>query len=378
MMLRYLIPFLIGAFPAFAQMAPWLPVTLAPVTASTYQGPLDVVASPTAFQALRAGSAAIAAAGTQTLVNIRRASDNVACDFLPALTGGFGVTTATCNSSTQGGVSYSTFVGSDGTASCTLAGTTGVCTGATGTIHVNDPVTGVGLTQPCIVATASNTAPTIEIAGTTTSCGTVSVAETFTFQVAGFVAEWYDQSGNSANVTQATAGKQPQFASNCGNAIPCLIFNGAQALAGSIASTSQPFTLSDVTSRVASFTSFQIIAQGSLGSETEFNSTANTRSLFAGSRFTASANDSTFHSAQGVFNGASPNSILVVDNTATTGSPGAGGFGTSLTIGQQGSGSFPMNAYIYSQGVWSIAMNSTQYGGICHNERLFYGTPGSC
>ena len=126
-------------------------------------------------------------------VNVRRASDNVACDFNVSTAGGFGVTTATCNSSTQGGVSFGTFVGSDGTASCTLAGTTGACTGACGTVHVNDTVTGTGLTQPCIVATASNTAPTIEIAGTTTSCGTVGVAETFTFQVAGFVTEAYDQ-----------------------------------------------------------------------------------------------------------------------------------------------------------------------------------------
>lgn len=345
---------------------------------TTYQGPLDIVSGATALYSLRAGSAAIAAAGTQKLVNIRRASDNVACDFLVASSGGFGVTTATCNSSTQGGVSYGTFVGSDGTASCTLAGTTGACTGASGTVHVNDVVTGTGLTQPCIVSSASNTAPTIEIAGTTTSCGTISVAETFTFQVAGFATDMYDQSGNTNDVTQVTAGKQPQFLPNCGTALPCLVFNGGQVLAGSIGSTSQPFTLSDVMSRVSGFTLYQIVTEGSNTSESEFSNAANTRSLYSGSRFTATASDSTFHSVQSIIAGASPSSILVVDNTATTGSSGGSNLGTSITIGEQSGGGFPLTAYMYSDAIWAIAMNSTQYGGICHNERLYYGTPGSC
>ena len=200
---------------------------------STYVGPGDIVSGATAFYGLRAYNAAYAAT-PGLAVNVRRASDNVACDFNVSAAGGFGVTTATCNSSTQGGVSFGTFVGSDGTASCTLAGTTGACTGASGTVHVNDTVTGTGLTQPCIVASASNTAPTIEIAGTTNSCGTVSVAETFTFQVAGFVTELYDQSGNGHHVTQATAGSQPQLLPNSEqNGLPGFCFLGSSPLQSS-------------------------------------------------------------------------------------------------------------------------------------------------
>lgn len=65
-----------------------LGVGLPAVAVSSYTGPIDIVASPTALYSLRAGSAAIAAAGTQNIVDLRRASDNATCTATIAASGG--------------------------------------------------------------------------------------------------------------------------------------------------------------------------------------------------------------------------------------------------------------------------------------------------
>jgi hypothetical protein len=341
----------------------------------SYTGPLDIVSGATAFYSLRAGSGAIAAAGTQNLVNIRRASDNVACDFLVASSGGFGVTTATCNSSTQGGVSYGTFVGSDGTASCTLAGTTGACTGATGTVHTNDVVTGTGLTQPCVVAAASNTAPTIEIAGTTTSCGTIGVAETFTFQVAGFVTEAYDQTGNGFNLIQATAGLQPQFIPNCNGSLPCIYANGGLTLLQSVAfgTYAVPYTFSHVAIRMNSFTNFGDVSSVGSNPQTGFGSNVNSALLYSGSVVNVSgAADQVWHAIQYVYNGAS--SVVNIDGTDNTGlSPGS----AALTGGEvswcSGIGN-SMAGYCEEYILYHSAITLTQRNNL-HTNQKYWNTP---
>ena len=69
--------------------------------APTYTGPIDIVASPTALYALRAGSAAIAAAATQQLINIRNTATSETCDVIVATNGGFG-NVANCSASSSG------------------------------------------------------------------------------------------------------------------------------------------------------------------------------------------------------------------------------------------------------------------------------------
>lgn len=68
-----------------------------------YVGPMDVFASPKALFSLRAGSAAIAAAGTQPIIKLHRASDGETCDVLPASTGNLGLT-ANCSGADNGKV----------------------------------------------------------------------------------------------------------------------------------------------------------------------------------------------------------------------------------------------------------------------------------
>jgi hypothetical protein len=85
-----------------------VPLNGAPPAVASYTGPGDIVSGATAFYGLRAYTAAIAAAGTQKLINLRRASDNETCDILVATNGGLGLTTA-C-SGADGGKSVATFL----------------------------------------------------------------------------------------------------------------------------------------------------------------------------------------------------------------------------------------------------------------------------
>lgn len=86
---------------------------------SSYTGPIDVVASPTAIYALRAASAAIAAAGTQKIVNVSASETtpaNVTCDIIVASNGGLGKT-ANCSTSSFNGTAAATFCAT-GSGSC--------------------------------------------------------------------------------------------------------------------------------------------------------------------------------------------------------------------------------------------------------------------
>jgi hypothetical protein len=88
------------------------PVLVGGVT-TAYHGPGDVsgVGAATAAWGLRAFTAAIAAAGTQVLVNLRRDSDNATVDILVASSGGLGLTTNAAGGAVNG-VSVSVFKGS--------------------------------------------------------------------------------------------------------------------------------------------------------------------------------------------------------------------------------------------------------------------------
>lgn len=72
-----------------------------------YVGPGDIT-SFTGWWGLRAYTAAIAAAGTQPLINITRASDSHACDVLVATNGGLGLTSS-CGTGGDNGQSASSF-----------------------------------------------------------------------------------------------------------------------------------------------------------------------------------------------------------------------------------------------------------------------------
>ncbi len=80
------------------------PSTLYPGTGypSAYTGPGDVVAGAVSWYGVRAYTAAIAAAATQPLVNVSRASDSHTCDILVATDGFLGIT-ASCSTGGENG-----------------------------------------------------------------------------------------------------------------------------------------------------------------------------------------------------------------------------------------------------------------------------------
>lgn len=359
------------------------------ITTASYVGPGNIVSGATFWFGLRAYNAAYAAT-PGLAVNVRRSSDSVACDVNVAASGALGLTTATCNSSTQGGITPAAFAGNVGTASCTIASTTATCTGASATPTVGDPISGAGLSQPCVVTavgtfTAGSGTLTAKLAEDTQSCGTVSVAETLTFQVPLFVTEWYDQTGNGHNVTEATTADQPQLLLTCAGAshtLPCLGFNGTTDLmSGSLASgVTQPDTIVGVGLRPASatpgFTGF--IGAPSNDQWMGFHNNSNlwsAESNGGANGISAAAADGTFHAGQAIFNGGSNASTLVIDGTATAGSMGAAAFiSGTFYIGSLNTVNLSQG-YFNETGLWPAVFNSTQYGSMHTNMSGYWGTP---
>src|ERR1700733_7804903 len=86
-----------GAFPGQApQSGPsHSAMSYPPTAAATYVGPFDAAGATLAHcVSLRACSAAIAAAGTQPIINVTGGGH--ACDILPATNGGLGNTSSGC------------------------------------------------------------------------------------------------------------------------------------------------------------------------------------------------------------------------------------------------------------------------------------------
>jgi hypothetical protein len=337
--------------------------------ASGYTGPGDVVSGATAWYGLRAYNAAYAT-GSNNAINVRRASDNSTSNIVILSSGAVDVAT------------YNTFVGTDATASCTLATTALTCTGASATLHVNDPITGVGITNPCVVtATNGSTTATVSIAGTSTSCGTVAVAETVTFQVAGFLSETYDQTGNGNNLTQGTAANQPQLLPLCLNnaTLPCIftIRASSQKLQGGVSGgVAPPWSVSVVGGRYGTTNAVSEIFSPQIGAPTllGWTSTANQLRFYAGSTLNATANDLALHA----FNGenTSGTGIINIDGTETSGSIGSGQVLGSNAI--EWFGGNPITSYSGEAGIWTAAFSGTQRTNECHNQYLYWATATSC
>ena len=274
----------------------------------TYVGLIDVAASPLILYSLRAGSAAIAAAGTQKLINLRNGTTVETCDVLVATSGGLGLT-ANCSS------------------------------------------TGNGQTVAAWLGAAT-----------------------------GYFTKWYDQSGHGNDVSQATAANQPSLNQSCVNSLPCAVFAGSQYLTVALgAGVSQPFTWTGVFERTATFSVTQnIYSWGNPPlSAVQFYNSPNT-GLFniGGTSFSFTMSDSVWHSTQAIANAAS--SVVAVDGTTTSGTVASGPTPTATAIGTRGGGA--SNSFwgnLTEVAYWSGALSGNG-SAVCHNERLYYGTGGSC
>lgn len=193
----------------------------------------------------------------------------------------------------------------------------------------------------------------------------------------------YDRSGNGNDVTQATIAARPTLVVSCVNSLPCATFvkTSSTYLSGAIAALSQPYTYSTVAIRTAAFTTIGVVLniRSTTGANIYFHSTANTFATFAGSaEITQSATDNAWHAIQAVLNGAS--SVLSVDNSEATGSPGTQAGNTTFRIGVD-IPTNPANHFtgnFVEGGIWNSAFSAGNRTAMCHNQYTYWGTSTSC
>jgi hypothetical protein len=206
----------------------------------------------------------------------------------------------------------------------------------------------------------------------------------------------YDISGQNfctngtapCDVTQATVSKRPTLTANCINtSLPCMTFvsTGPQFLAAtafSPAGGTQPVS----STWISNFTNpggggtFSVGSQSS--SNTMWFSNHNTNGFFINAGATlgdVTSTDGAWHSYQGLFT-TSPNSVISVDNTETTGNAGTGAIANDLfAIGAASSSpSFPFNGKIVEMGFDTTLHNGTSRTAMCHNQFTYWGTSTSC
>lgn len=364
---------LLAAVPAHAQ--PKLLQAHA-AAVSGYTGAGDIVSGAKVAYALRAYNAAYAVSGTGKSINVRRASDNSTQDIVILTSGALDL------------ASYNTFVGTDATASCTIAGTSAVCTGASATINVHDVVTGVGISQPCVVtATNGSTTATVVLAGLGTTCGTVSVAETVTFQVAGYVTKAYDQSGAlncsaaACDASQGTAANQPQLLPACtANGAPCMFFD--KSLPSVIASAGQsstgPLSYNYEGARVAAFTTAQFVFNcGNGGNPLYYTASANTMIMNNGTNnLTKTASDGVVHNVQGV-GGSGTSGSITVDGSSSAGGNGGTGSCTAQAwaIGATSTAASPSTTYVSEVEAYALQFSGGNISSLRTNMSAFWGSP---
>jgi hypothetical protein len=329
-----------------------------------------VVSGATAwFSCSRGYNAAYAAPGNNNACTLRRQSDNTTITINILSTGLSDVASA------------ATFAGTDATATCTVSATTATCSGASSTPTAQDQVYGTGITNPCVataIGTFTGGAGTVTLSlPNGNSCGTVSVGETLTFQVALFASQTTDQTGNGHSQLQSTNADQPQFLFKCFSSIPCLETTNASQLMASWGSFTPhaAATFSAEYGRVKGTAAVaQIIGENGSGNRIGTGGSANLTNLRGGSTgtATATATDGVMHAVNDLLNASL--SAINVDGTSTsvneTGAVTAGTIGTFA-----GAASTVM---LYGEvGFWDNN-TSASLSGLCHNQYLFYGNATSC
>lgn len=185
----------------------------------------------------------------------------------------------------------------------------------------------------------------------------------------------YDQSGSNScsgstacDLVQTTIALRPVVTLNCLNSKICLAFNTNLTMASANGvSLSQAFTVSVVANRTGNTSAFNNILGGDSSSTTlAFNNAVNQITMYAGSATpVATANDSTTHAIQALFNAASSSFYVDGSSTAASTSPGTSGFnGTDkFNIGVNAGNTFIGNWF--EVGVWNsdkTANNSSMNG----------------
>lgn len=296
---------------------------------ASYTGPGDIVSAATAAYSLRAYSAAIAAAGTQAIVDLRRLSDNATCTAKVATSGTVDLTVGTpCNSSTQ---TVTAWINNASSCTGAIAGTTLTVASCTaGNLTTGLRITEAGVITDGTMITALGTGA--GGAGTyTVSISQTAASGVFTAPGYAAVSTLYDQSGNGSDELQATAGAQPFLVLSGGpNNLPFVIFNGFQTMAATIADIASPHSASIVWVRLIVAT--RKVLSTSSGNWFIRQAAANLTDAAQAVSICCSstAADLAWHASQTNLNGAS--SEIYLDCSRVTGSTTARSTGTIMYL----------------------------------------------
>lgn len=186
----------------------------------------------------------------------------------------------------------------------------------------------------------------------------------------------YDGSGAGNNMTQTTVASRATFTLNCLNGtLPCLTASGSAIYTATISSTATPQSASLVEERVSGGDTAVIGFTTNQGFG--FGNVANMAAIFTSGRYQQAAADGAFHSVQYI--SSSGTGTLNVDGTSGSGSVASASTGATLALFALSNATDLLTGSIAEAIFYaSTALNSTQYGNLCHNELVYFGTSGSC
>jgi hypothetical protein len=167
---------------------------------------------------------------------------------------------------------------------------------------------------------------------------------------------------------------------NCLNtSLPCLtaVSASSQFLSGTFATIAQPNTFSFVAERTGAATMGAVIGADN-AAQAGFNAVANQAFVFAGTTQAVTAADNSLHAIQAVTQGAT--STINVDGTLSGSlSAGTSAIATPLQIGASGVGTNPFNGFFAEVLIYGgVALSSANQTALCHNQRLYWGSGGTC
>jgi hypothetical protein len=217
--------------------------------------------------------------------------------------------------------------------------------------------------------------------GLTANCSGSSSGETpsaFCTSGSCFITEWYDQSGNGNNISQGTAGDQPQLVLS--GSYPEPLFNGtSDFLSGALAggAISQGYTESCVfNAAVTPTANGRIIStyNGSAGSLITFDNGSPIQvEGYAGASQPLTTTTSVLHSIIVVFNDTASGSLFNLDGTETAATFGTNATGASVAVGSDvgGANLFPGN--ILECGILPSVPSSGQRASLNSNAHSVIG-----
>lgn len=203
---------------------------------------------------------------------------------------------------------------------------------------------------------SDNTEQDIGFSGTDFDAAT---AASFIGGGAGYLVTWYDQGGNSKNLTQATAGNQPLYVASAQNSKPAASFDGTNSWMDTPASvlSAQPFVFSSVGKETGSG-DYQRMLSSTAGSETLYGVVSGQWAGYAGADLLSdTSRNSNYHIMNILYNGGS--SVIRLDGSQIKSGNIGTNVGTAYRMGMASSGIDKMTGYVSEFIVFNTAQTMT-------------------